>query len=180
MRRGLSKSAVLAGEKRCVYFRIESIIQFLRYHTPSSKVLLVGLTPRGVWSEDSREFEWPSVFTVPINALNHIMRRLSKGDDFVHYVDCGDTLLSNGKASDQLPHSSSQFVMEAATGCKPRKNCSYHGDNNFSKIAPRAHRALQLSTVLAHLLVNNCFEQCYFPYKMGLLNTAGPCCSLAV
>ena len=70
---------------------------FLRTHTPSSKLLLVGLTPRGVWSGDERQFVWPSVFTVPINALNHILRRLAVGDSFVHYVDCGDQLLGNGK-----------------------------------------------------------------------------------
>lgn len=81
----------------CVICRIEGILRFLRTHTPSSKVLLVGLPPRGVWSGGAREFQWPSIFTVPINSLNHILRRLATGDDHVHYVDCGDLLLYNGK-----------------------------------------------------------------------------------
>ena len=77
--------------------RIEAIIDFLRIHTPSTKVVVLGLTPRGVWSPESRKFEWPSVYTMPIDALNHILHRLAAGQDTVHYVDCGDKLLANSE-----------------------------------------------------------------------------------
>lgn len=73
-------------------------------------MLLVGLTPRGVWSGEVREFVWPSVYTVPINALNHILRRLAVGDESVHYVDCGDELLGNDKVSRRSLHSYSAIL----------------------------------------------------------------------
>jgi hypothetical protein len=77
--------------------RIQDTVTFLQTHT-SSKILLLGLPPRGVWNPETKVYEFPSIFTAPTTALTHILRRLAAGREMVSYLDCGDQLLtSDGK-----------------------------------------------------------------------------------
>lgn len=67
---------------------------FLQKHTPSSKVLLLGLPPRGVWDPNARTFEHPSVFTGPTTALNQALRLLATGRGMISFLDCSERLLT--------------------------------------------------------------------------------------
>ena len=59
--------------------------------------MVVGLPPRASWSVSSNKFEHPSQFTAPIEAVNHILRKVGTSGDFIHYAPCGDELLWDGE-----------------------------------------------------------------------------------
>lgn len=79
--------------------RIEDIIDFIRKHTPSTKIVLVGLPQRAVYSQSKRKWEYPNLYTAPIEAINHILRKVGTNNDHVSYVACGDDLLRNGEVN---------------------------------------------------------------------------------
>jgi hypothetical protein len=62
---------------------------------PASKVLLLGILPRG-GQDDATFYSWPSKFTPAMELINGDLASMAKEADWIDFMDCSHALLPGG------------------------------------------------------------------------------------
>ena len=76
------------------------ILKAFHKEAPKTKILLVGILPRGGGGGGSSGFEQPSIYTTAIEEINQHYAEFASQDGRVEYVDCTDAFLTQSKKSD--------------------------------------------------------------------------------
>ena len=75
------------------------MLKYLRSAYPHAPILSMALLPRGPLSANGTCVVQPSGFTPAVQAFNAALLAYSRGDSYVHYVDCGPALLPDGQVT---------------------------------------------------------------------------------
>eukprot|EP00884_Botryococcus_braunii_P006500 jgi/Botrbrau1/15851/Bobra.40_1s0035.1 len=81
---------VIAEEAEGVIFRVGEVVDLIQSRHPNASILVEGVFPRSsTWTT----YDWPSVYTPAIEAVNEGLEKLAQKDKRVHYNDCGSSSL---------------------------------------------------------------------------------------
>ena len=71
------------------------MLHYIHHVAPNTKILFIGLLPRGGGSPDAAGFQQPSIYTPAIEEVNMHFEEYAQQDGRVSYVDCTAALLTN-------------------------------------------------------------------------------------
>lgn len=78
--------------------RIESIVSLLKQKNPHTRIILVGVLPRGD-SRSGNTYPQPNKYTQSIENVNGELQKYADKQDQIVFVDCKEQLLIDGQAS---------------------------------------------------------------------------------
>ena len=74
-------------------------MRHLQQVNPDTVILLVGIIPLAeVYSPDEEgQFQWPNKFSESIAQINEALQAIAAQHNLVHYLDCGEDMLTRGQ-----------------------------------------------------------------------------------
>lgn len=101
------KEAALTRELKGIQGRIQAAVALLQKSLPTSKVVILGLLPRGTESGkgiklDKLDMRWPSHYAKATAKLNSDLRSWAAKQARVSFVDCGSVFISRGSIVTRL------------------------------------------------------------------------------
>eukprot|EP00891_Asterochloris_glomerata_P007116 jgi/Astpho2/7116/Aster-07950 len=98
-----NKEHLVTAVANGTFERISSLVSYVKAQSPSSKIVLVGLLPRGdSWPPDPATWNWPSMFTPAIEQVNTGLKDLAASSHSVQFVDCGSKFIDHGRLNSKL------------------------------------------------------------------------------
>ena len=83
-----------------MWSRIQRLLDLIHDKQPASKVLLLGVLPRG-GQDDKTFYDWPSKFTPAMQLINGDLASIAKVADWIEFMDCSHALLPGGTVRHQ-------------------------------------------------------------------------------
>lgn len=79
-------------------------MRHLQQVNPDTVILLVGIIPLAeVYTPDEQgHFQWPNKYSASIAQINGALQAIAAQHNLVHYVDCGEDMLTGGQVGSLL------------------------------------------------------------------------------
>jgi hypothetical protein len=68
----------------------------MREKLPETELLMLAILPRGSATDPTTQYTWPGIYTPAILDVNDWLSKTAHDQDKVHYLDCGEKLLTDG------------------------------------------------------------------------------------